>query len=484
MTTIRNQLKWRILVLEFVLLWNTLAIGLPITWTALTRQFDETLQSQLRSISTAVEREDDRIIFDTTDLPSPHFTAGEIPLLYQVWDFEGHELARSPELVGDLPRPGDPPSEIPQFQTSTLPNGPRIRTATQRVIPVANGPHLSPTNLRGAVVSVAMDRSRLDGRLLGVALALGGSAAILMLVTAFVVPWVVRTQLAPLDELASKVQGINAESLSDRLPTDRLPGELAPIVTRLNDLLIRLEVAFSRERQFGDDLAHEFRTPIAELRSLVEVSLRWPETRDASTDREILSIALQMEHLINSLLVIARIEGAMEPIGSKIVDVNELLEEIWRPMADRAIARLVSLQMDIPEGFSLSTDPVLLRSVLNNLLDNAVEYTPEGSTVRVATISAGASFALEVSNPVSNLSESDVPLLFLRFWRKEPSRTGSQHSGLGLALARTVACRLGYTLTASLRDRQHLILTLSGPNPSGTALSTPAIKTGLPRRTA
>jgi len=323
-----------------------------------------------------------------------------------------------------------------------------------------------------------MDRSRLDGKLVGVALTLGGSVATLMLMTAFVVPWVVRTQLAPLDELASKVQRINAESLSERLPTGSLPGELAPIATRLNDLLVRLEVAFSKERQFSDDLAHEFRTPIAELRSLVEVALRWPESRDASTDREILSIAMQMEHMINGLLTIARAEGNLEPLASQTVIVKNLLDEIWRPMADRANARTLCLQIDIPHGFSVFTDTVLLRSVLTNLLDNAVEYSPKGSNIRVVIAADESSFKMEIINPVSNLSDADVSQLFDRFWRKEPSRTGSQHSGLGLALARTIATRLGYSLTARLSDPMLLVLTLSGMNPMRSAplsLPTPSI---------
>ena len=480
MTTIRNQLKWRILILEFVLLVNTLAIGLPVTWSALTGQIDETLQAQLRSISMAVEREDDRIVFDTSDLPLPHSFAGEIPLMYQVWDLDGRELAKSPELIGDLPRPGSQPSEISQFLTSNLTNGLRVRIATQLVFPAPNGTHRSPTNHPGAFVSVAMDRSRLDGKLIGVALTLGGSMATLMLVTAIVVPWVVRTQLAPLDELASKVQQINAESLSERLPTGRLPGELAPIATRLNDLLVRLEVAFSKERQFSDDLAHEFRTPIAELRSLVEVALRWPEARDASTDREILSIAMQMEHMINNLLTIARMGGGLEPASTEIVSVNHLLEEIWRPMSERASARGLHPSFDVPADFFVSTNRVLLRSILANLLDNAVEYSTEGSAIRMAIRASETSFNLEISNLVSNLSDADVSHLFDRFWRKEPSRTGSQHSGLGLALARTISCRLGYSLTASLSDQHLLTLNLSGLNPLQSAelnSSAPVIKT-------
>lgn len=82
--------------------------------------------------------------------------------------------------------------------------------------------------------------------------------------------------------------------------------ELTPIRNRLNALLERLQTAFERERQFSDDLAHEFRTPIAELRSMAELWLKWPEARAPDADQTVLAIALQMESLINRFLAIAR----------------------------------------------------------------------------------------------------------------------------------------------------------------------------------
>ena len=97
-----------------------------------------------------------------------------------------------------------------------------------------------------------------------------------------VVPRVLRRELKPLQALAAEAAGIDAARLSARFATEGLPGELAPIAARLNELLARLEDSFERERRFSSDVAHEFRTPVAELRSLAELAIKLPDTRAAS----------------------------------------------------------------------------------------------------------------------------------------------------------------------------------------------------------
>ena len=166
-----------------------------------------------------------------------------------------------------------------------------------------------------AILVVASDRDDLDEALAALALALLGCGAALLAVTIVIVPRLLRRELAPLNELAERAAHVNADSLATRFPSDGLPGELAPISGRLNDLLARLEQAFERERQFGADLAHELRTPIAELRSLAEVALKWPDAREATTDRETLAIALQMEGIVTRLLALlgANVDNSPSP---------------------------------------------------------------------------------------------------------------------------------------------------------------------------
>jgi two-component system sensor histidine kinase QseC len=280
--------------------------------------------------------------------------------------------------------------------------------------------------------------------------------------TSILVPAVLRHELAPLGELAAQAQRIEAESLSGRFTTSGLPGELVPISSRLNDLLQRLQKSFDRERQFSDDLAHEFRTPIAELRSLAEFSLKWPENRDEEMDKNVLTIALQMENIITSLLAIARGSMGAVTIAAMPVELGELVSSVCAAFQSRAETRGLKFHVVLPSNFKIHTDPTLFRSIVTNLLDNAVEYSQSGSVIKIKGESLDGRFGLGIGNKAERLESSDLPHLFDRFWRKDTARSGGEHSGLGLTLVQAFATSLGYSLKASLDEPGELTMYLSG----------------------
>ena len=285
------------------------------------------------------------------------------------------------------------------------------------------------------VLVVAADRRDLDHTLAMLAALLSGCGLLLLGATSVVVPRVLRRELAPLDALAGRAARIDADTLSVRFPTEGLPAELLPISQRLNDLLSRLERSFERERQFSGDLAHELRTPIAELRSVAELALKWPESRDASTDRDALQIAIQMEGIVTRLLELLRSERGQLSISTEAVPLDAVLRGVWRTFADRAAARRVHVTWDVPDGAVVETSPVMLRSILANLVENAVKYTPEGSSIRIRARVEAPHFEVRVSNRVDDLTPDDLPKLFDRLWRRDPARSGAGHSGLGLSIA-------------------------------------------------
>jgi len=267
-------------------------------------------------------------------------------------------------------------------------------------------------------------------------------------ITVLVVSVVVRRGLQPLAQLAERAGMIDAASLQLRFPMEQLPAELLPIAGRLNELLARLEAAFERERQFSADVAHELRTPIAELRSLTEVALRWPDDAAATkrTLQEALAIALQMESVVTRLLALARCEAGQMAVRREPVAVAALVAELWEPLAEPARQKNLIVTIGVPAEAQWEADPALLRGILANLLANAVEYCPAGGSVEVRFDGN----ELRVANATDNLSESDLPHLFARFWRKDPARSSGTHCGLGLALARAFARAMECDLKASL----------------------------------
>jgi signal transduction histidine kinase len=210
------------------------------------------------------------------------------PSIYvQVWTPEGALIGRSVNLRGQDLRLSPAPAGILDL---TLPNGNRGRafTSVQPMFSAKPGASFREERERlltkvpkSLVVTVAADRRELDGALRRLSRVLWTVGGLMIGLTGGVAAFVSRRGLAPLNVVAEQAGRIDASTLDFRFPMESLPAELKSICGRLNDLLSRLETAFARERCFSADVAHELRTPIAELRSLADVALKWPSADPA-----------------------------------------------------------------------------------------------------------------------------------------------------------------------------------------------------------
>ncbi len=464
------------LALVCCVLWS--AGGLALYWLLradLVGEFDRTSQVTVERLATFAEYSLGRIAFDSSGELLPAFERADRPDYFQVWLPDGSTLARSPSLAeGALPADAGS-SKAPRFWNVTLPDGRPGRAAGIRFVPHededAPGGASGHAGLDEVTLVVARDRADLDLKLRQLAAALWIVGILTVGTTSLLGGLVVRRGLLPLSRLAVHAATIDASSLTLRFPTDHMPTELLPIGHRLNDLLARLDASFARERRFSADVAHELRTPIAELRTLAEVALKWPDDVGAARSalQDALEVALQMESIATGLLSLARCEGGLLPLRLEAVRFDAMVEELWQPLADQARAKKLSVTLDVPDGASWHTDPLAARVIVGNLLANAVEYTPAAGEVCVRLQGDNGSKRLSVSNTTDHLRSEDVPHLFDRFWRKDLSRTSSTHCGLGLALAKAYAESLGLRLTAALTGRGELIVELSGsatPSPS------------------
>lgn len=297
-------------------------------------------------------------------------------------------------------------------------------------------------------VIVAKSRRRVDETL---KLVLGGIAAAGLgaaLASMLLMRLALASGLRPLYSLGEQTAAIDAGSLDHRFGTDGLPAELRPIGARLNELMARLQQGFERERRFGADLAHELRTPVAELRSMAEVAMKWPDQVSAENYGDLLNIASRMQGTIENLLRLARLENSAASPEASPVALLPLLEEAWKPFASLAARRKLKLRFAVPTGVAVNTDAEMLRTIVSNLFSNAAEYAREDSEI-VAESGGGATLAVE--NDAPGLDEVDLPHLFERLWRLDRSRTSGSHSGLGLALAKACAEALGFKIEARLK---------------------------------
>lgn len=421
MNSIQRELTKQLVAWLYVL-WVVGSIAIfSVVRVGLIAEFDRTLNSKAQALAALFSQKDGVMEFDS----SPAIQKNLLGDYFRIWWPGGG--TGNVELV----------KQIGSFDLK-LPDGKGGRAAGIAFVPVEDEESTRPAHLELTLV-VAAHRDALNRQLRLVATALIVVGIAIIAATLYAVAFAVRRGLMPLAALGERAASINADSLALRFPADPMPAELQPIAGKLNELLARLEAAFARERQFSADVAHELRTPIAELRSLAEVALKWPDdapaTKRALEDAH--AIALQMESIATTLLALARCESGQLPVTREPVALAPLLRDVAgkRPIA-----------LDVPADATWNTDRELLRVILSNLISNAVEY---GTSARLRV----AGDRLSVSNATENLTGEDVPRLFERFWRKDAARSSSNHAGLGLALSKAYAAALGLELRAELNDR-------------------------------
>lgn len=273
-----------------------------------------------------------------------------------------------------------------------------------------------------------------------------GCVVLGLLAVAVLTPLLVMRSLRPLSGLAEAMEKIGPDTPSMRLASTNIR-ELAPLITHFNQVLSRMEEGLQRERQFASGVAHELRTPLAELRTAIEVELRYPSDRDT---RELLidigDIGAKMERMVTALLLLTRIEAGIEQLSLQHVDVSALTQALIERHRHRLQERALKLEAHIEPGVTWMADPALLDVVLGNLLGNAFTYAPSGSTVELRCT------ALDwcVSNPAPDLTGEDVTRMKQRFWRK--GKEAGVHTGLGLALAASAARAQSLRMELVLRD--------------------------------
>jgi two-component system sensor histidine kinase QseC len=455
---------------------------------------DDAIAAKLRALVALTEEEDGRIELDYTPASMPEYERDVRPEYHQFWLDDGRVLLRSKHLgTGDLPGP-DRARATPVFADTRLPDGRAGRVGLLLFTPhrAAKAEGTGGTERRDAedrvlvagsrsvVVAVARDREDLD-RMLGavrtVLLGIVGGGALLAALFA----WrALARGFRPLDDVAARVATLDVDRLSDRIVAPAGVGELAPMVTQLNALLTRLEAARDRERRFTGNVAHELRTPIAELRSLASVGRRWPADA-ASVEgffRDVDAIGGRMEGLVRDLLLLARCQSGAEPIEPSLIDLRELLLA-EAPRAGAASASFV----EVPDGLMVRSDPGRLGIVLRNLLANAAAHRVPGGEIRCLAVASGGRFRLEVRNPAERLSEEDLRRLTEPFWRRDAARTSSDHVGLGLAIVAALARLLGLDVSFDQEADGTFAARVEGPavEPPGVASPRPVADPSLSR---
>ncbi|WOD13630.1 heavy metal sensor histidine kinase [Paraburkholderia kirstenboschensis] len=263
---------------------------------------------------------------------------------------------------------------------------------------------------------------------------------------AFMLSWMLlRESLRPLRVMAHSAATITVDRLDTRIEVDNAPSELITLVVSLNAMLNRLDGGFQRMSQYTADLAHDMRTPLGNLRGSTEVALSRP--RSADEYQSVLASNLEecdrMSRMIENVLFLARAEHPQFVRTLTEVDAARELKRIadyFEGVADDA-----GVQIRVAGGGELHADVELFRRAVNNLLANAIRYTPQGGAITLSAqtpAAAADTLRVTVANEGGQIDPSLLERVFDRFYRVDPSRKNEPNStgttGLGLAIVRTI----------------------------------------------
>ena len=377
----------------------------------------------------------------------------------------GRPPIRSASLAGASlvkPSPGElGPEHVPasaEVQTSfeVGPHEARVRTCRLRLsVPVTVEGEEDPrpgAKVEAVIVEVARSSTEIDASRAAVRNALSLALPIGLLLGAIAAYLVAGRATLPLRRLSEEAGSIGEDSPDARLDASRVEGELRDLTDTLNQAFDRVSALAARERRFAADAAHELRTPIAILRSHLELSLSRERTPDESrsTMQTALDATLRLDQIVRALLLLGRLEGGrLQTTSLDVRDVVRRAVEALRPAAERAGARI---ETSFPTGtVDVRGDGVLLERLVSNLVENALSHG--GGDVLAALSVDAVDARLVVSDRGPGFAAELSPRLFERFARGDASRTrATGGAGLGLSIARAIARAHGGDVTATSRE--------------------------------
>ena len=423
---------------------------------SLYRHFDQLLGEGATVVMIEVEAKDSKIYHEWREALESN-SLRKTRTLIQVWDQKSGDYERSPALgENDLKMKFGALGER-VFYDLKLPDGSRGRAVGVLIHPNVEHPEgnvgFVPEDHPQVFVwaqSSAELRRILDNTKR--AFFLGGSIIIALLWG--VIWFLTKRLLKPIQEVADEVLSRQGTEVGMAISVpDRLPLEVAGMSEVFNDLLSKIDVSRTKDRDFFLNVAHELRTPLAGVHFIIEQALRRPRGNDDYRRR----FALAQEGteglntLVNRLMKMGRMRRSGEKLEIERFDVHPVLEGLWEGLSHKIQERDLKMLWEFAEEGVIVSDPELLKMVTANLLDNAASYATESTAVRTKTFFGPDQFTIIVENEIRELSLSSDELsrLFDPFFRRDQARgTGEGHAGIGLGFCEEIVGLLGGTIEA------------------------------------
>jgi two-component system heavy metal sensor histidine kinase CusS len=447
-----------------IALWNTFGVaGIALAalfavrqgiWWTMLQETDGLLLEDVREIELALK-----------ELPQNEFIQLTDELRRKAMGHKAHDwFVILLDEKGDVLWESDsPPVELPDLKSVTTRG--RYTIDDTRFLCVAVDPNdhgIQRICVGASLEHLLADASRFDKLVLGAS----GSILLLSPLFGYLLAGRATRDVQIMSDTAARLK---PAALDERLPLRGTDDEFDRLALTINSLLDRIALYIAQKRDFLADAAHELRTPLAAIHSAIEVALTKPRSEEEYRRllEDVMDEGGSLEVLVNQLLLMS--EAAARPHVGEPAEVN--LSDIVTKSVDMfsgvAEAREVILTAEISRGIFIVGNKVHLRQLLNNLLDNAIKYSPEQSQVlvRLATDSAEQTILLSVADHGPGIPAKDLPQLFDRFFRVDRSRSKDERkgTGLGLSICKTIVEAHNGTIACESTEGQGTTMTAKFP---------------------
>jgi heavy metal sensor kinase len=424
--TIRARLTgWYAVVLAAMLVVYSTATFIAVRHEFL-EQLDERLHEDFEAAEDRLTRTaDGRIAWRSEGHQDAHDDESRV---YEVWSANGEQIHRSGAATALPPIALAATSSTYRYET-VVAHGDRWRTIA------------APVTVEGQNVVLRVSRSEERVREeLSEVLAILVFGLPLVVALAGVGGYVLaRRALAPIDHLASEARRITADRLNERLTVSNQRDEIGRLTAVINETIARLESSFDQLRRFTADSSHELRTPLAVVRGLGEAAVA--DRRTPAEYQEAIGSMLEeidrMSTLVDTLLRLSHADAGAIRLSRESLDLGQLARDVAASLGILAEERNQTLASEIQSGVTVSADRLVLREAVTNVLDNAIKYSPEASTIAVRVEAEGDRAVLTIADEGPGIAPEHRDRIFHRFFRVDEARSRERgSSGLGLAIAK------------------------------------------------
>jgi len=466
--SIQRRLIATVVLFQSLLTVSLVLVGVSDTFWRLLSTLDTSMQAHAMSLAALVRYTEDatgNVYFDDTLLPSS--IDPNHPDLFAVWADRSGLVARSDNWPQGLEIPSAPNHHW-NFEWNRVPYH-ALRVSQVPILDREEGKAFRPQTLTIFYAAPTI-RLRMQVRRAGAFIALAGM--LLLAATVLLALRGIRRGLRPLQNLAQEAARVSAQNWELRLPEEVSQiKELRPVTQSMKQMLERLQHSFEQQRQFLGNAAHELKTPVAVMKSTLQSLVQRPRTEDEYRRgiQQSLEDLERLEQLLQWMLRLARAEqwahGALRR-DLEVIDINATCEEAIERIRNLAQSRNTAVHLSTNGPVPFRADPEDLQLVWINLLENAVRYSPEGSSVEVAvTRNNGGPFHIVFQDHGPGIPPHDLPHVFERFYRGDRSRTRATGGfGLGLAIAKALVEAYGGTISAESQPGRGTRMTVQLPS--------------------